>query len=450
MVSAIQVPFILGHLHTPKILVTYTTALSLLFTTQFLFFSISTYRLFFHPLVAFCGPRLAALTKIWHMWKCRDSRNHHVLEAWHHQYGTFGTGPNEITLFHASAYEVLDGPNNRNTRGEWHDLLYLDVSPIFTRDKMLHHDRRRCGTMRWNLAIESFDDIVQQSESRPISVNDMIRSLLLNIICDIGFGVTSSCQRILLGPFNSCIWIPRLILECCPSVWKVKHWNEMRAFADSCMESREKTLQKDDECTDLISFFHTFQSRHGEAGWHNLSGDAATVLVAGSDTISSSLILLLCFLARHPQHAIQIQEELVDIDRKNVYALSGLKHLDATINESMRLLPAVPTFGERYTPSEGLTVERTFIPVGSAYEDPYSFIPERWYSKKCLIKDKRAFAPFGIGRTSCVGKKLVLMLIKLFTAAMLSKYDIRFAPNTNDGEAVERDLKDQLTANVSE
>lgn len=54
-----------------------------------LFLSIGTYRLIFHRLRAFQGPRLAALTKLWHVWKCRDSRNHHLLESLYRQYGTF-------------------------------------------------------------------------------------------------------------------------------------------------------------------------------------------------------------------------------------------------------------------------------------------------------------------------------------------------------------------------
>lgn len=50
------------------------------------------------------------------------------------------------------------------------------------------------------------------------------------------------------------------------------------------------------------------------------------------------------------------------VNRQDPTALATLPHLNGTINESMRLLPAILTFGSRVTPPEGLTIEGTFIP----------------------------------------------------------------------------------------
>lgn len=59
--------------------------------------SMAVYRMLFHPLRSFPGPRLAALSKLWHVWKCRDSRGHHVLENWHQKYGAIvRTGKNGV------------------------------------------------------------------------------------------------------------------------------------------------------------------------------------------------------------------------------------------------------------------------------------------------------------------------------------------------------------------
>jgi cytochrome P450 len=49
------------------------------------------------------------------------------------------------------------------------------------------------------------------------------------------------------------------------------------------------------------------------------------------------------------------------------------------------------------------------------------------------------------GRTSCVGKSLALTEVRMVTAHLLSNFHISFCPG-DDGEAVERDMRDQLTA----
>ncbi|KAI0141711.1 benzoate 4-monooxygenase cytochrome P450 [Xylariaceae sp. FL1272] len=503
------------HLQSPSIFATHAAAVFILLAAQLhfelgnsrlailttllytacylvgLFTSIVTYRLAFHRLTTFTGPRLAAVSKLWHVWKCRNSKNHLLLESLHQKYGTFvRTGPNEITIFHANGPEILLGSNDA-IRGDWHDLLYPDVSPIFTRDRAIHYERRKMWDQAFSSEsmthyykaiiehIETFDAMIRHSRSQPISINEPIATLMLNAIGDIGFGQDFSRMKStelkkvhgwmrsslsLLGPFGSCTWIPRLILAYSPRVWKIQEWHKMRGFADDCMASRKLTRHQDKR-HDMISFFlETFERKQGEPTWQSISGDATTILVAGSDTTASSIIFTLYFLARHPQDALKIQQELIGIDGADINALSRLKHLNGVINESMRLLPSIPTFGETMTPPEGLTIDGTFIPgntkiiaprysisrLETAYEDPHRFIPERWYSMQHLIKDKRSYAPFGLGRTSCVGKKLSLMFIRLFVVSMLSKYDISAAPNTTNGYAVEAELKDQLTANAGE
>lgn len=81
-----------------------------------------------------------------------------------------------------------------------------------------------------------------------------------------------------------------------------------------------------------------------------------------SDTTAPSLTLLFYFLARYPKHAERIYQEIQQVDRRDPTALATLPHLTGTINEAMRLLPAVLTFSSRVTPLEGLMIDGTFIP----------------------------------------------------------------------------------------
>lgn len=52
-----------------------------------LFLSIAVYRIRYHPLQAFPGPVLARLSKFWHVYQCRSSQNHLLLESLRKEYG---------------------------------------------------------------------------------------------------------------------------------------------------------------------------------------------------------------------------------------------------------------------------------------------------------------------------------------------------------------------------
>ncbi|PYH65784.1 cytochrome P450 [Aspergillus vadensis CBS 113365] len=346
----------------------------------------------------------------------------------------------------------MDGPGNQNTRSDWYDLLFPRISSIFTRDRALHNTRRRIWTRATSsTAIRQYQHRIIQKvhklkclilaqQHQPILVNELMYWFAFDSMGDFAFSMNFGMMEnqewhrcillfrsalALLGPFSPAIWIPRLAFTIVPGLWWAKWWFQMLAFCDQCMEQRMcRTIQDKDIASFFIEDHFTSVDQRREQ-W--LSGDTATLVVAGKDAVG----------------------------------LSKLSHLNGVINETLRLLPAVPTFGTRVTPPEGLTIAGTFIPGGtkicaprytigrleSAYERPNEFIPERWYCQEELVRDRRAFAPFGVGNTSCVGKNLALTQIRLVVASLVMQYRISFAAASPNGEQVERDLKDQLTAN---
>jgi cytochrome P450 len=68
---------------------------------------------------------------------------------------------------------------------------------------------------------------------------------------------------------------------------------------------------------------------------------------------------------RHPEHIAKLREEiaphLTDNEVSNV-KIQKLDHLNAVINEALRLHPPVPTALQRLTPPEGINIGDTFIP----------------------------------------------------------------------------------------
>jgi tryprostatin B 6-hydroxylase len=52
-------------------------------------------------------------------------------------------GPNEITIFHPAAFELLDGFGNETSKDVWYDIIHPMTSAIFTRDKQLQKEGRK-------------------------------------------------------------------------------------------------------------------------------------------------------------------------------------------------------------------------------------------------------------------------------------------------------------------
>jgi cytochrome P450 len=156
-----------------------------------------------------------------------------------------------------------------------------------------------------------------------------------------------------------------------------------------------------------------------------------------SDTTASTLTYLFYHLAHDSTQQEKIWLELASLREEDgeisFKSLQGADHLNGTINEALRLHPALPSSVLRLTPPEGIKIGETLIPrnttvvvpsytvgrrkhlvdedailvnrfadfssVESCYEKAHAFIPERWYANDKMIKNKNAFAPFSLGKS---------------------------------------------------
>jgi cytochrome P450 len=92
-----------------------------------------------------------------------------------------------------------------------------------------------------------------------------------------------------------------------------------------------------------------------------LGGEAGLAILAGSDTTSTALANAMYYLITHPECMVRLRAELdeaagegaaydVDIEADK---LGELKYLQAIINETLRLQPAVPNGVQRMPPADG-------------------------------------------------------------------------------------------------
>ena len=85
------------------------------------------------------------------------------------------------------------------------------------------------------------------------------------------------------------------------------------------------------------------------------------------------------------------------------------------------------------------------------YFSPYpdTFIPERWLDENDsrYKTNTTAFLPFSAGAASCVGKNLALLELRMVVAALVQKFDIKFAEGY-DPRKWHEELQDFMVAKV--
>ena len=122
----------------------------------------------------------------------------------------------------------------------------------------------------------------------------------------------------------------------------------------------------------------TTDAKENEA-W--LEADARLLIVAGTDTVSSTLTHAFYRLCSKTEYAEKIRQELTqeDIDKDfSVLRLQSCEYLNAFIDEVLRLHPAVPSGVSRNTPPQGLQIGDHYIPGEVTVAMPI------WTMQRCM------------------------------------------------------------------
>ncbi|KAK0727649.1 cytochrome P450 [Lasiosphaeria miniovina] len=179
-------------------------------------------------------------------------------------------------------------------------------------------------------------------------------------------------------------------------------------------------------------------------GREELTAEALTQLIAGSDTTSNSSCALLFHVARTPGVLAALQAELDAavpsyIDVPTFDMVRDLPYLQNVVNETLRFHSTSGIGLPRLVPpdSPGVTIRGHFFPPGTVLSVPtYSvhhsadiwgpdageFRPGRWDA--LTPRQKNAFIPFSYGPRSCVGRNVAEMEMKLIVASWARRYHV--------------------------
>ncbi|GAQ42208.1 hypothetical protein AtubIFM55763_003598 [Aspergillus tubingensis] len=209
---------------------------------------------------------------------------------------------------------------------------------------------------------------------------------------------------------------------------------------------------------DLFASLLDARDPHSGQGYtpRDLIAEAGFLIIAGTDTTATTITATLFYLLHNQEAYVRAQTEVraafEDVENIRIGpALAGCAFLYACVNEALRLNPPVSSVLPRQVLEGGLVVgvmddndgggadRKYFVPEGTDvgvpmyalqrdgryWVDPHAFRPERWLGVDAEDGGVTAYAPFGAGRTSCVGKYLAYQEMGIILARLLWLFDMR-------------------------
>lgn len=179
----------------------------------------------------------------------------------------------------------------------------------------------------------------------------------------------------------------------------------------------------------------------GEIAPSAVRDELVTMVIAGHETVASSLTWTLHLLAEHPREQAAVLAELDAVlgGRAPTWDdLPALVRVRAAVDESLRLYPPAWVVSRRATTPD--VVSGIEVPAGTVvivspwllhrradvFDEPLAFRPARFTGAGSGGPPRGAYLPFGAGGRLCIGRDFALVEQVLLLAALLR--DRRVAP----------------------
>lgn len=456
---------------------------------------LSLYRLTLHPLAGYPGPFLAKITPwrdVYHAWRGDKHLDFYDL---HQRYGTFVRyGPNTLSINDPAALKAIYG-HRANVRKSGFYLSFYAAPGVFSThtalDRAAHARKRRVMSHAFSdAALKGVEDYVltyvrsyvdklaggsTKSTWTPAKdVSEWSSYLGFDVMGDLSFGksfnmlegdvpenreaaflLTQAAKRHnITGPIP---WLHQSGLD--RLLFRKINQDRDKYLAFSRKQVGQRT-QSDVWKSDRKDFFYyLLNSKDPETGQGfgkaELWGESNTLIIAGSDTTSTTLTSTIFYLLHNPSALSRLTAEIratfdTSESIRSGPQLNACAYLRACIDEAMRMSPPVGAILPRVTLAGGIDILGRHIPEGVGVGSPiyalhhhsdyvpdaFSYQPERWIAgeneggETAVSALHSVFNPFSIGPRGCIGKPMAYLELSLALARLVWAYDMRLA----DGE----------------
>ncbi|KAK4149486.1 cytochrome P450 monooxygenase [Chaetomidium leptoderma] len=420
-----------------------------------LYTSMLLYRGFFHRLSEYPGPFAARFTNFYITGlSMKKLQLFDEVQKLHAQYGDYvRLGPRELSISDPEAVKAIYSSQSPVTKGPWYTLLEPRVPLFMARDKQEHARRRKGYDPRITTAINQLLAAIDRQKNQPLDIAQWFAFFVFDVMEDLAFNKSSNMlldgkeghifKTIRTDMYNIALFthMPWLLPFLKRTPVLNRNYHEFLDWIQRLIDERIKAKpEQPDIFSPILGAYNKSAKTVQEQ--RNFHGDAQLIVIAGSESVAAALTHIFFHLAWDPTLTRRLQGEFDALPSLAHENLMTVAHLDAVINEAMRLHPPVPSGTQRVTPSEGLWIGERHIPGDTivqvpsytvfrdarAFVQPDEFIPERWTTRPELVRDKSVYIPFNTGPYACVGKRLAMLELRRVVAEILWRYDLTMAP----------------------
>ncbi|KAH6975208.1 cytochrome P450 [Ilyonectria sp. MPI-CAGE-AT-0026] len=443
------------------------------------------------------APFGAQFSNFWLLSACRRGKRYELVDQVHKKLGpVVRIAPNHVSIADASAINAIYGHGNGFLKSDYYDPFVSIHRGVFnTRNRAEHTRKRKIVShtfapksvlefepyIRQNLELwaKQWDSIVQKSPNRDGTADldclNWFNFVAFDIIADLAFGkpfgmiaAGADIAEVKASPTSPAIYAPACeimnrrgevsaTLGCAPWLKPYAKWlpdpffsqglQAVENLAGIAIARVSERLERatDVNRKDLLARLMDGRDEKGEPlGRSELTAEALTQLIAGSDTTSNSSCALLYNVVRTPGVLQKLQAEIDAAAPGDdaVPAYEEVKHLPYLghcINETLRYHSPSGIGLPREIPpnSRGITLHGRHFGAGTVLSVPTytihhskeiwgpdadDFRPERW--EDLTPDQKTAFIPFSHGPRSCVGRNLAEMQMRLIAAVWVKRYGV--------------------------
>lgn len=448
------------------------------------------YNLIFHPLANVPGPRLAAATPFWLLWKTFSLQKAPTLHRCLAEYGSIvRIAPDKVLVNEQEDIKTIYSIGTKFVKSDFYPAWGLKgISNIFSTVDPKDHAIRRSITARtftkssvlqfWPVIMEHIHALTlflernSTTNDGPESVSPTVdfvklwRHLALDILGTTTLGedfnlIKTGSDHPFVHDLDSCVitigtrsytpdWLWRLLGYLPIKIWQKHLGGEQRLsdYAANTIAKVNACPKKEHEPPTLVS---SYQDYHGPDGnplsSARIIGEIAAVYFAGTDTTSNTLSFITFELARRCDIQNRLHAELSNrIDEPGIFPsyseLETFPYLNAVINEGLRVYAAIPSHLERVVPAGGTKLQGHTIPANTVvgvqawsihrdprlFPKPDSFEPERWLD--ATPEMKRNLQPWGFGSRTCMGNHLAMMEFRLLLTALVRNFEVTMLEGT--------------------